>query len=140
MIDVNKAGGIVLNTKNNILIITNDIHRLTLPKGSIEDNESFEQAAEREVLEESGLRHVSRVKKFGVLIRPGYTDDNHEVPSVTKHIHMYLFKTDEFDLNPNVKDIISAQWVTFEEAIKILSWDEEKQFLIQYKESLFDCN
>jgi 8-oxo-dGTP pyrophosphatase MutT (NUDIX family) len=52
------AGGAVLNEKNELLLIKrNDVW--DLPKGKIEKNESHEQAAIREVQEETGLKNVS---------------------------------------------------------------------------------
>jgi 8-oxo-dGTP pyrophosphatase MutT (NUDIX family) len=52
------AGGVVFNQKNEILLI----HRRgfwDLPKGKIEKNETVEQAAIREVIEETGLTSVT---------------------------------------------------------------------------------
>ena len=52
------AGGVVFNQKNEILLI----HRRgfwDLPKGKIEKNETAEQAAIREVIEETGLTSVT---------------------------------------------------------------------------------
>lgn len=51
------AGGLLNNSKSEILFI-NRFGRWDLPKGKVEDGESIEQAAVREVEEECGLRNV----------------------------------------------------------------------------------
>ncbi len=55
------AGGLLNNSKSEILFISR-FGRWDLPKGKIEDGESIEQAAIREVEEECGLRNV-KIKK-----------------------------------------------------------------------------
>ncbi len=57
---VNAAGGIVFNENNDILFIYR-IGKWDLPKGKIEKNESLEQAAVREVEEETGLADLTLV-------------------------------------------------------------------------------
>lgn len=93
--------------------------------------ETLEQTATREVLEEGGLTKVRLVKKLGVIERPGYTADNFATPSVIKQIHMFLFQADDSVLIPEVIDVVIAQWMTIDNALKVLSWEEEKAFLEQ---------
>lgn len=126
-----KAGGLVVNDKNEILIITNQIGKTTLPKGGQETGETLEQTATREVLEEGGLTEVRLVKKLGVIERPGYTAENFNTPSVIKQIHMFLFQADNDVLCPEVTDVEVAQWMTVDNALEVLSWKEEKDFLEQ---------
>lgn len=60
---IEAAGGVVRNNANEILLI----HRRgfwDLPKGKIETNESIEEAAIREVEEETGLTNVSIEKSI----------------------------------------------------------------------------
>ncbi|MCF8236555.1 MAG: NUDIX hydrolase [Saprospiraceae bacterium] len=54
---VEAAGGIVLNPLGEILVIYRRGY-LDLPKGKLETGESFPEAAEREVKEETGLRDL----------------------------------------------------------------------------------
>ncbi|MBF6611065.1 MAG: NUDIX domain-containing protein [Chryseobacterium sp.] len=54
---VESAGGIVSNQNNEILFISR-LGRWDLPKGKIEKGESLEQAAVREVQEETGLEEL----------------------------------------------------------------------------------
>lgn len=133
---VKKAGGIVINSDGKVLIVTNIIGRITLPKGSLEPGESHEQAANREVLEESGLKSVELIKELGIIERPGFTEDNDEIPTVIKQITMYLFKTSEHILQPDIKDIIEAEWVNPDELGQLLSWQEEIDFFEQHRSDI----
>lgn len=56
-IEVKSAGGIVENERNEILLIYRH-HRWDFPKGKIEEGENTEEAALREVAEETGLHQV----------------------------------------------------------------------------------
>ena len=61
--NIEAAGGIVKNDENKILFI----HRLgkwDLPKGKLEPNESLENAAVREVEEETGIK-IKNIRYFG---------------------------------------------------------------------------
>lgn len=54
---VEAAGGLVHNSKNEILFIRRN-KKWDLPKGKIEKGESHEQAALREVIEETGIKDL----------------------------------------------------------------------------------
>lgn len=58
---VEAAGGIVLNPKNEILLIYRR-GSWDLPKGKIDDGESIENAALREIEEETGVKNLKIVK------------------------------------------------------------------------------
>jgi len=133
---VQKAGGIVINPNGEVLLVTNQLGRTTFPKGGLELGETPKQAAKREILEEGGLKKVSIIKELGIIERPGYTERNSKTPSVIKQIRIYLCTTEEFDLKPSVKDIASAEWVTPENVVELLSWEEEKEFFEAHRNHL----
>ncbi len=127
----------MINPDGNVLVVTNIIGRKTLPKGSLEPGESHVQAAIREVLEESGLRTIELIKELGIIERPGYTEDNHETPTVIKKIKMYLFKTSEYNLQPDIKDVVKAEWANPDEISQVLSWQEEIYFFEKHRSDIF---
>ena len=66
---VTSSGGIVVKNNPNkqiLLTIYTHIKGLGFPKGHVEEGETFEQAAIREVTEETGLTELKIIKKLGV--------------------------------------------------------------------------
>ena len=67
--EVVSAGGLVVNKKNKVLWINRNKH-WDLPKGKVEAGESLENAAIREVTEETGIR---KLKITGDLVTTYHT-------------------------------------------------------------------
>ena len=63
------AGGVVVRQERGeplVLLILDPYNQWTLPKGHVEENESIEDAALREVQEETGLQAIILKEKIGV--------------------------------------------------------------------------
>ena len=63
---IEAAGGIVQNDQNQMLFIYR-LHKWDLPKGKVEKGENFEQAAIREVEEETGVINLQLKNKMLLL-------------------------------------------------------------------------
>ncbi|QQS18336.1 NUDIX domain-containing protein [Candidatus Saccharibacteria bacterium] len=127
---VQKAGGIVRHqTTHKIAVVTNELGKCVLPKGSIESGESVEAAARREIYEETGLEDLMLVRELGVLMRPGHESAHSQDVDVVKHIHLYLFSTTSDSLKPVQNDSVSANWIAPDELASTLSWLEEYDFI-----------
>ena len=62
------AGGIVYNTRTKkVLLILDPNNKWGIPKGLVEKGESIENAAMREVREETGLKNVKIIKDLGAI-------------------------------------------------------------------------
>ncbi|GEM_PF-572716 len=119
------AGGIitqVVDGKQKILFVTFPNGDLVLPKGHIEDGETLEQTALREMKEETGFLNITIIKKLGSINRPA-VEDNGNV--VLKDIHFYLMKTPNFEQN-NPEE--TTGWFTIDEATPHL-FQQEVEFL-----------
>ena len=99
---VTAAGGIVENN-SDILIIKRNNH-WDLPKGHIENNESIEEGAIREVCEECGLSEIELHEKIGISYHI-YPWDNH-VRLKTTHWYRMTSKTPN-ELHPQTEEGIS---------------------------------
>lgn len=101
------AGGIVHNTKNEILCIKR-LGYWDFPKGKIEKNESPENAAVREVEEETAVNELEIVKE----LKPSFHIYNFKNKTILKKTFWYEMKTNFSGvLIPQTdEDIVSAQW------------------------------
>jgi ADP-ribose pyrophosphatase YjhB (NUDIX family) len=80
------AGGIVLGESGTIALVWSKHSQAWLfPKGHVEPNETNEEAARREIEEETGLSDLEYLDELGTIERPGANGRN------SKSIHMYLF-------------------------------------------------
>lgn len=99
--------------------------RYVLPKGHLEKDESAQQAALREVQEETGYR-AEIIELIGVMTRPS-TEDWGE--RVQKHITLYRMRPVELvDLAAHQE----AAWLPSSHAATQMLYAEEGDFLLQY--------
>lgn len=102
---VGAAGGVVFNGEKVLLIFRRGFW--DLPKGKIDDGESTEAAALREVEEETGIRQP----KPGPHIMDTYHTYEMKGKRVLKTTYWYLMETEQAELTPQTdEDIESAQW------------------------------
>ena len=98
---VEAGGGVVRNSRGEILAIFRR-KRWDLPKGKLDPGESFEIAAVREVMEETGVKNV----KLG--------------PLITTSMHAFRTKS-------NHRALKVTKWYAMESNTKKLVWQEEEQ-------------
>ena len=115
--EIKAAGGVVLNAEGKVLMIFRR-GKWDFPKGKIEDGETIEEAALREVSEETGLQQLSIVKPL--------PDTFHTYKLggkwVGKTTAWYIMKSDvPENLVPQTEeDIEEARWVKFDEVSRLL--------------------
>ena len=111
------AGGLVVNENNDVLLI---FRRgcWDLPKGKLDQGEDWDQAAKREVEEETGVR----VKELGDLLHTTFYTFQRKGRDTLKETRWYLMKGGEGDLKPQVEeDIQEVRWVSKEELTPYLA-------------------
>ncbi len=106
------AGGLVENENGEYLFIFRRGF-WDLPKGKIEAKESEEEAAIREVEEETGITNITVSNK---LISTLHTFKSKSGNRIIKYSHWYLMKTNSQDLTPQKEeDIEQALWLKINE-------------------------
>lgn len=119
------AGGIVLRTAEAPLIAVVLMRKRkdwVLPKGKLNRGETAREAAEREVLEETG--HGVRIHEFlGTLA--------YETGGRPKIVHFWRMEADSAPSRSLMKDISAVDWLPLAEAVERLSRGYEKEFLAQ---------
>ena len=94
---------------------------LALPKGHLEEGESSEQAATREVREETGLTAVP-VEKLGD-VKYWYVRDGERV---MKQVSFFLFRYLSGSVRDHDHEVESAEWVRLDEAPSLLAYKGEQ--------------
>ena len=112
------AGGIVENENKEILLIFRK-GKWDLPKGKLDDGETIEACAVREVEEETGLRNI----EAGELIDVTNHEYSERGDDIAKETFWYAMKvTGDQELVPQVEeDIHDIRWVKENELHQYLS-------------------
>ncbi|MEM6963769.1 MAG: NUDIX domain-containing protein [Bacteroidota bacterium] len=99
---IKAAGGIVENNRGEILMIFRRGY-WDLPKGKVEKNETLEEAAVREVQEETGLQSID-LQLFIHVTYHTYTD--RKARRILKESYWYTMKTTDIRLIPQAEEDI----------------------------------
>jgi len=127
------AGGIVLNNKNQVIIVNNKSKSWTFPKGHIEPNEDPLTAAKREIFEETGISNLKFIKNLGTYDREKFKPKKGKS---IKRIFMFLFESDQKELNPIDPNNPEAKWIDKEQVLNIFTYQEERLFYLKILSSL----
>ena len=128
------AGGLVVRG-SEVLLISPRQGRWQLPKGHVERGEAPAQAAVREVREETGVhgRIVAPLPSIEYRYAAGPRAEVH------KRVDYYLMSYEggsEADSDP--REVLQARWWSWEEAIAVLSFDNERQVAEQARRRASD--
>ena len=129
---VQAAGGVVLRRKDGGPVEVALIHRpayddWTLPKGKLDPGETHEEAALREVKEETGLECHLGDPAGQVSYR-----DRKGRPKVVRYWTMEPVGTTGGEFVPN-GEVDRLRWVPLAEAGRVLTYDHDRQILESLK-------
>ena len=125
---VRSAGGIVIGDGGTIALVCNSHGKgWTFPKGHVEEGETDEETALREIKEECGLSNLELIDDLGSYerYRIGKEGDDDDL-SELKEIHLFLFAASPHSkLTPSM-EIGETKWVPFREVAEVLTHPKEK--------------
>ena len=134
MIEAVSCGGVVIFRGKILLLYKNYRNRYegwVLPKGTVEEGETHEETALREVKEESGA-------DAEIVEYIGYNSYSFVVPEdkVEKDVHWYLMKGHSHYSKPQVEEYFrDSGFYKYHEAIHLLKFQNEREMLIKAYET-----
>lgn len=105
------AGGIVLGNGGLIALVRHTGASAWLfPKGHVDEGESDEEAARREIREETGLTDLELIDDLGSYRRYALDADGKDIRDRLKEIHMFLFAAPMHAALAPTLEIEEARW------------------------------
>jgi 8-oxo-dGTP diphosphatase len=119
--EIQAAGGLVLRDGQVCVVHRPKYDDWSLPKGKLDPGETFEEAALREVEEETGLRC-----RLGDELAEVRYRDNKDRPKVVRYWLMDPLEDLGFSPDAEVDDL---RWVNPSEAVELLSYDHDRELV-----------
>lgn len=130
------AGGVVVRQdagEPHFLLIRDSYRNWGFPKGHLEDGEHADEAALREVAEETGLGMLTLLAEL-------QTIDwwfRFRGRLIHKVCHFYLMRTEQTETRPQrTEGITACRWLPFDEAVRLISYDNAREVLERANEEL----
>jgi 8-oxo-dGTP pyrophosphatase MutT (NUDIX family) len=124
------AGGIVIDNETGtprvLLVHRPSYDDWSFPKGKLDLGETVEEAALREVREETGLE--CRIIRELATTRYGYQTRN-KGRLRPKAVHYFLMERVSGDIQVPVDEVDRAEWFDFDEAARKLSYEQDRKLL-----------
>jgi 8-oxo-dGTP diphosphatase len=117
------------------IIAVNKNHRWQLPKGLIDEDESPESAAMREVREEAGIdteliTPIDKVEYWYFGTSQGSKVRFH------KYVHFFLLQYISGEVSDHDREVKEARWVSIDQAQKMLAFKSEKDVVAKAREMI----
>lgn len=122
------AGGVLADksSKKFFLVHKTKTNEWLLPKGRVEEGETLEQTAEREIFEETGYKNRP-LKLLSVQVRPDIVDS-----SKNKVIFWFCSLLSEGGKVENTQaegEDFTGKWFDVKEALTVLKWEDDKKLV-----------
>lgn len=123
------CGCIILNDKNEILLILQTEGHWGLPKGHVEEGETEEQTAIREVKEETNIDViVNKNLRYNMVYNPK--------EDVEKEVVYFIAKNTSNDCKPQLEEVQEMKWLDIDNAINTITYENSKDLLRKVKKDL----
>ena len=122
---INSYGAVVLGSTDRgwMVLLVTGFNGLSFPKGHIEENETPEQAAVREVWEETGIR-IALDAAFSRTVESPRSRDRR---TVTFYLGTSLGGLKE----PRAAEVKEALWLPIDEALAAIRYQPDRDILLQ---------
>jgi len=138
-VEETSAGGLVVDEQGRAALIARTDRRgrllWSLPKGHLEEGESLEAAAVREVSEETGI--TGRVLAPLGVIDFYFTAADRRVH---KTVHHYLLLAESGELSAADIEVDHVDWVPLDEVTERLAYADERRLIAKVPDLLADAS
>lgn len=116
------CGAVVINDKNEVLLVYHNAGHISFPKGHMEANEKEVETAYREVLEETGIE---------IEIIDSIREVNTYNPkmNVVKDVVFFKAKPINNELKPQLEEVRKVCFLDVNKAFDLITYDSDKQIL-----------
>jgi len=115
----------------------NSVKEWVLPKGHVDPGESVEQAALREIHEETGLDRVQLVKHLGTIVRQS-VKSNGDVEDKTIHYFLAYALNNSQPQPPLDPRFTGVGWFSPHQAIELIPYEQDRAFLLEHLSPMLD--
>ena len=123
------CGCIVINNKDEILLIHHNAGHWDFPKGHVEEGETEVQTAIREVKEETNIDvKVNEEYRYSTQYSPK--------EDVIKEVVYFLAKNISSNKVAQESEVSEVKWFNIEEALEKITYDTSKEILVKLKKDL----
>ena len=123
------CGAIVINKNNKILLVHHNAGHWDFQKENIENGETEEQTAIREVKEETNIDIIINNKYR-------YTTSYSPKENVMKEVVYFLAQNIDEDKKPQLEEVSEVKWFTLEEAMNTITYENSKEILNKLKKDI----
>lgn len=121
------AGGVVV-FGNAILLLRKYNGDWVLPKGRVEKDEKLQEAALREVKEETGVDAI--LDRYLGEIHYTYKENWDETNRIHKTVHWYMMKSNNMDTVPQKEEgFVEAKYVHMDKAVDLAKYPDEREII-----------
>lgn len=117
-----KSCGCVVIEEDKVLLIKHVKGHWDIPKGHMEEGETEQETAIRELKEETNL-------EVEIIAKDTYELAYSPEEGIWKQVVYFLAKKTGGEIQPQITEVQEVRWFPMEEAIQVLTFDNAKQIL-----------
>ena len=123
------CGCIIINDKEEVLLVHHNKGHWDFPKGHVESGETEVETAKREVKEETNIDvEVDEEYRYSTKYSPR--------EDVIKEVVYFLAKNISDEKQPQLEEVSEVKWFSMNDAIEKITYDNSREILIQLRKDL----